>query len=410
MRHSQYTLTHSHIHAHAAALVQEHLHLTDYGRRCSASVLTRLLLAAAAWLTSLAEVCQRFRRAPSRETARQALRANLAGTDALQLRLNDALCDRLPKRLRRRPQVVAADLTLVPYHGQPQPGEPDEVYRGQARDGTTHFHAYASLYVAQRGLRFTVALRRVRKGEPLGQVVGALLRQARAVGVRPRLLLLDRGFFSVGVVRHLQAARCPFIVLMPCRGRKPDRPKGPGGTQRHCYRRRSRWDEHTWVDNAGRRATVRVCVRVGRRRPRRPGRRARPKGTSRPFGFWGLQPPSYRWVEQTYRRRFGIESSYRQLRQAKARTATRSARVRLLWVGLALLLRNVWVWVHEAYLARRRPGGRVPQLERLRFQRLLHWLAQAAAEAFGIQEEVAAEVPIPPGAPGPRRALHSCNY
>src|SRR5262249_53250693 len=158
---------------------------------------------------------------------------------------------------------------------------------------------------------------RVRKGQPLSEVLRQLLGQARRAGVRPRLLLLDRGFFSVGVVRYLQAARCPFIVLMPCRGRRSDQPGGAGGTQRHCYRRRSRWDEHAWTDKEGGRAGVRVCVRVGRKTERRPGRRARPKGTSRPFAFWGLRPPSYRQVEQEYRRRFGIESSYRQLRQAK---------------------------------------------------------------------------------------------
>jgi len=209
------------------------------------------------------------------------------------------------------------------------------------------------------------------------------------------MVLLDRGFFTIGVVRYLQAARCPFIILMPCRGRRPDQPRGPGGTQRHCYRRRSRWAEPSCADKQGRRATVRVCVRVGRRPPRRPGRRARPKGTSRPFAVWGLRPASYRWVEETYRRRFGIESSYRQLRQARARTATRSALVRLLYVGLALLLRNVWVWVHDEYLAERRRGGRVPHLERLRFQTLLYWLARVAEAAFGVRDETAAEIPVP---------------
>jgi hypothetical protein len=53
------------------------------------------------------------------------------------------------------------------------------------------------------------------------------------------LLLLDRGFFNVSVVRYLQAAHVPFLIQMPCRGRKPEHPKGPGGTQWLCYRRRS---------------------------------------------------------------------------------------------------------------------------------------------------------------------------
>ena len=114
-------------------------------------------------------------------------------------------------------------------------------------------------------------------------------------------------------------------------------------------------------------------------------------------------------MQETYRRRFGIESSYRQLRQAKLRTATRSALLRLLYVGIALLLRNVWVWLHDAYLAGRRRGGRVPRLGRLRFQTPLLWLAHVAEQAFGVCDETTAAVPIRGNlAGGPTPA--PCNY
>ena len=100
----------------------------------------------------------------------------------------------------------------------------------QAKSGTSHFHAYATLYVIRRGYRFTVALTAVAGGEPLEEVLKRLLRQAAAVGVRCRLLLLDRGFYSVGVIRYLQAARHPFLMPVICRGRKLDDPRGPSGT------------------------------------------------------------------------------------------------------------------------------------------------------------------------------------
>src|SRR5262249_56184297 len=67
-------------------------------------------------------------------------------------------------------------------------------------------------------------------GEPLEEVLKRLLRQASAAGVRCRLLLLDRGFYSVGVIRYLQAARHPFLMPVICRGRKLDDPRGPSGT------------------------------------------------------------------------------------------------------------------------------------------------------------------------------------
>jgi hypothetical protein len=61
----------------------------------------------------------------------------------LQRRLNNALCDGLPATLRRCPRRLAADLTLIPYHGQPRDDEEATIYRGLARNGTTHFHACA---------------------------------------------------------------------------------------------------------------------------------------------------------------------------------------------------------------------------------------------------------------------------
>ena len=42
-----------------------------------------------------------------------------------------------------------------------------------------------------------------------------------------------------------------------------------------------------------------------------------------------------------HRTRFGIEASYRQLHEARIKTCTRDPR--LLFVGIALVLRNVWV-------------------------------------------------------------------
>jgi putative transposase len=394
MRQPQYTLRRDQVQDRVQHLLQRHLRLADFGRTCPATALIRLLGAAAAWLISLSAACQRLRQAPSRETARRALSHTLPTLDELRRRLDDALCDDLPAALRRRPQWLAADLTLVPYHGRTRPGEEATVCRGLARSGTSHFHSYATLFTLYRGRRFSVAVTLVQRDQSLAAVLRLLLAEARRHGVRPQRLLLDRGFFNVAVVRYLQAARCPFVVLMPCRGRRPDKPGGPGGTQRHCYRRRSRWDEHTWTDENGRRATVQVCVRVGRRRAaRRPGRRARPKGTSRPFAFWGWQPGSYRQVEQAYRRRFAIETSYRQLRQARVRTASRDAALRLLYVGVALLLRNVWVWLHDRYLAERRRGGRVVHLERLRFQMLLWWLARSAEATFGACDTTTAAVP-----------------
>src|SRR5215472_16650904 len=157
MRPKNSTLTARQVHRCAAAILQDHLRLPDHGPKCCAGPLLTLLFYAAARITSLSDACQSLRDAPSDEAARLALIATLPDFAELQHRLNAALAGNLPRALRRRPQRLAADLVLIPYHGQPL-HDPEEIYRSCAKSGTSHFHAYATLYVIRQGYRFTVAL------------------------------------------------------------------------------------------------------------------------------------------------------------------------------------------------------------------------------------------------------------
>src|SRR5918911_1083179 len=170
MRPDHHTLDRNQVHRLAAQQLQAHLQFKDYKRKTSAQTLWSLLLAAAARITSLSDACGRLDDAPSDETARKALLATLPDYGALQRQLNAALAGHLPKALRRHLQRLAIDLTLIPYHGRPF-RDLSEIYRAQAKDGTSHFHAYATAYVVRHGQRYTVALTGVRKGEPLKEVV-----------------------------------------------------------------------------------------------------------------------------------------------------------------------------------------------------------------------------------------------
>jgi putative transposase len=361
----QYTVNRNQVHHHAAALLRSHLRLRDFGRSCTARNLPAVVFAACCRLTSLACACARLLLAPSRETLRRALLANLPALAELERGLNRALAADLPRALRRRPQRLAADLTLVPYHGRPY-RDAAEVYRSLAKHGTSHFHAYATLYVAYRGQRFTVALSWVRRGEALRDVLRRLLRRAAGLGVRVRLLLVDRGFFGVGVIRYPQAARHPFLMPVALRGRRLDDPRGSSGTRAFLGWARSGWGRYTlgWA-----------------RLPERWGQRGRQRLV---YACWGLVPRSTDWVRQTYRRRFGIETSYRQLHQGQARTCSRNPAVRLFLVGVALLVRNVWVWLHYAVLSTPRRGGRRLNPERLSLKDLLLMLLHVAEQELGL--------------------------
>jgi putative transposase len=386
MRPPHRTLNRYQVHRSATRHLQRHVPLRDHKRTVTAPTLWAVLLVAAADVTSIHAACGRLDGLASEETIRQALYAGLPEFAALQRQLNGALAGRLPRALRRRRQRLAIDLTLVPYHGVPF-REEAEVYRGLAKDGTSHFHAYATAYVILKGQRFTVALTAVAKGEPLKEVVGRLLKQARSAGVKPRLLLLDRGFYSVDVIRYLQAARYPFLMPVVIRGRKADDPRGPGGTRVFAVMKRSGWFAYTVTGGTKRTTRVSICVscRNDRGQWKRHGRRALV------YACWGVPGRSCQWVRETYRTRFGIESSYRQMNQARGRTSTRRPELRLTYAGIALVLRNEWVWLHFEVLSTPRRGGRAIRLERLRLRELQHWLIEVIEEAFGTIGEVQTE-------------------
>jgi hypothetical protein len=390
MRHGHYTLTPAVVRAHTQTRLQKHLRLQDHGPKCTAGMLWALLLYAASRICSLAAACRSLLTAPSDSAVHQALAATLPGCAELQRRVNRALQGDLPRCLRRRRQPLAIDLHLVPYHGQPLHDQ-REVYRSQAKSGTSHFHAYATAYVIRTGLRFTVALTAVQRGEPLCEVIRRLLQQAARASVRPRYLLLDRGFCSVAVIRYLQAARRRFLMPLVLRGRKPEHPKGPSGSRVFGLYKRSGWSRYTLTDAQGRTATVRVCVKCRNLRGER-GKRGR-QALVYAYGG-GLVPGSYQWVKETYRSRFAIETTYRQLQQARIRTSTRDPLLRLLYVAVALLLRNVWVWLHWQVLAQRRRGGRRVDTDRLPFRALLLWLQHWAEACLGVRDEIHTEYSI----------------
>lgn len=93
-------------------------------------------------------------------------------------------------------------------------------------------------------------------------------------------------------------------------------------------------------------------------------------------------------MRQTYRRRFGIASSSRQVQQAKSKTSSRNPVLHLLFVGVALVLRNGWGWWHAEGIAQPQRGGRRLAPTALRFPRLLLWLVVEVAKHYRLVREI----------------------
>jgi hypothetical protein len=345
--------------------------LKERGRLCTPAVVWSLLLRAAARLTSVFAACRDLANAPCQQAVFDALEAGLPRTlRVLEKRLNTALVGTsISRRLRRRAWEMAIDFHLVPYYGEPDQRR-NELYTSKPKQGTSRFHAYATVCIVQYGERYTLALTWVRRGEKTVTVLRRLLARIREIGLKIRYLLLDRAFYCLPVIAWLQEERLPFLMPVMFRGRKPNKKQAPKGL--HAIKlKKAGWYPHT-LTRGTQTAKISVCVTYRSYRDRKTKKRRNKKLL---FAAWRVRGNPTE-IRERYRKRFGIESSYRQLRQARIATCTRKPHLRLVFIAVALMLRNMWVWIHATLLADGDGDSKTLRLERLRFKQLLDWLAQ----------------------------------
>jgi Transposase DDE domain len=192
------------------------------------------------------------------------------------------------------------------------------------------------------GWRYTLALTWVREKEKPTAVLERLWTQVKLSKITCKMVLLDRYFFTVPVMKWLQQHDLPFIIPVVMRGRKPQR-----GTKAKGLRSCRDWKAGTYpyTHRAGSESVdFRLVINYKSYRHRRTRKR---KVKKMFFATWKVKL-SPTQVREAYRRRFGIETSYRQLNQSRSRTSSRDPLYRLLLVGLSLLLRNLWQWLVTA--------------------------------------------------------------
>lgn len=301
----------------------------------------------------------------SHQTGSLAVKANLpdrANIDRLIRGLVDGLYDVLAfsSRDRRRPWMAAIDLHNVPYYGPPTP----DVVGGQKKQGTQWFFVYATAVLLHKGRRYTIALTPVRPRSKPHEIVRLLLDQIAQKGLKIRGVTLDSGFDSGETLLLLQDRKLAYSV--------PLRRKGKGSNPRNnCFEgphQRIRWMEWTTKQT---RQPVRTLTLLWKKGPKR-----------MLFAFQGWSGDRARdlhqraeYARRLYRRRFGIETSYRQKNQAKAMTTSKDPVYRLLLEGLAYLFRQVWVRLTEL-LGRRSHASPNAWISALPMQRMLDWLVR----------------------------------
>ena len=374
-----YILTKDEVYGTAHAWLAAAFKLEVASRKCDASTLWRVLLMMAAQAVSFAAACRDANWGVSRETLRSAFSSALPALPEVEQRLNQALATKLPKGFARKPRMVAIDLTMIPYYGKPLHDE-REIYRGKSKAGTSNFHAYATALLVHKCQRFTLAATHVPHREKMHDVVERLLLRVAQLNIKIKLLLLDKGFFSFHVMHYLKRIGCGFIIPVALRGARGRRRKRTG--LRALVKKDNGFYVHTMtksIDKQPHELTITICIAGKGYTRRKTGQRHYKK---LPFALSGVRLTP-RKIAELYRKRFGIETSYRQMNQARGRTCSPCPATRMLYVGIALVLRNVWAWFHHQLCRARWTEEPIEFQELMRFKQMLLWMVEVILESLG---------------------------
>ncbi len=366
------------------SVLTTYLSLQIAGRDLDESLLWDILITASVQHTTMEAVCTELDGAPSGNTVREHLGSALGQSPAavreLERRLQRALQAQLPrgfrKRLSQQAFDIAIDLVQNPYHGQPCQ-DPHEVRGGPAKSGTTHFHTYATLAIVHDHERYELALTFVWSDEALVTIVERLVKQARRLGLRIRRAYLDKGFRGSEILRWLRRHRIRYVIPVPLHGK---------ALLALCTGRRSYRTRYTFNPGTADAYTtdlVIVCKYSA-------GRRGKHQVDYLVYAVYGVDAIPELQIHELYRRRFGIESGYRQMHQVRARTTSRNPAVRLLLVGLALLILNTYLALRQVWLTVHRFGSRTRRTW-LTLKRLSLLLVRLIEQLIGVSgiEQVA---------------------
>jgi putative transposase len=276
----------------------------------------------------------------------------------------------LPTKVVNHRHRLAIDFNLLPYYGYPNEAESPYIYRSQAKAGTTSFFAYASIYWIRRHHRVTLAIHPVRSDETLVAVITRLLARLRPLKIKIQCLLLDRGFYSVPVIRWLKALNIPFLMPAVIRGQQ-------GGTRQFCHGRSSYFTTHNL--QSGNYGSVEFSLAVVCHYHK--GRQGKHGIDYRLYVVYRLKIDLYS-LSRYYRTRFGIETSYRLKNHCRIRTSSKNPVVRLLFVALAFILVNIWIYLLWFSVSQSRRGGRFVYHKRFPLKTLLEFLGQAIERRF----------------------------
>ena len=354
------------------------------GYECSTETVFDVLVKAAVTRQTIETVCNDLDDMVDGETIRGYLNEQIKVDDlqSLEQQVNQALVADLPPRIWKPKLEIAIDLHDEPFYGH-SPELLALSCRGKAHKGTTRFFRVATAYLIFKDMRLTLGLLFVRPEDELPEIVAALLRRLRILGLKVKRLYLDKGFCSIPVLRYIEQSGWPAILACPIRGKK-------GGTRGLCQGNKSYPTQHTFKSSENGSFTAPVAI-VRTFTSHKRSKRKKQRATWLVFVVLNchFDPKT---VRKRYRKRFGIETSYRCMRQARPWTTSRNGALRFLLMSLGFILTNLWVEFLWCFCQLKQRGRRQIDTKRFELQRMLGFLNRAIEKIYGVVSFIVAHV------------------
>jgi len=373
----QYELKANDVHAYTLQTLQEHLKIKVDGYICKTEMILNVLIKASAESSSLEAVCADLEEIADSNTIREYLNDALTIQELCEQerQVNQALASCLPEDLIRTEIEMAVDFHDEPFYGK-QEETRQVTCAGQAKKGTTHFVRIATAYIIWRQVRLTLAVRYVLPEDDTLEILKFLLKRLKTLGFQAKVLYMDKGFASTGIMQYLTTQQQPAIIACPIRGKN-------GGTRALCHGRSSYSTKYTFTD--GIQTTIAMKASLV---PNASGKLRR-KWLAFILILLDWKPDK---VYEEYRRRFGIECSYRMVRRVRASTTSRNPALRFFLLGVGLILLNAWVFLRWTFSRRMGRGPRRVDVTRFRLNRFSKFLIRTVEEIYGTISAVSTHI------------------
>jgi putative transposase len=341
------------------------------GYICSRQTVSDMVVKASVTGTAIEGTCNSLENAPSGMTVRTYLNDEFSVTHLpeIERKMQIQLQAALPRRLWKKPLDLAMDFHDEPFYGK-DPTLCAYACRGEAHQGTTWFYRVATVYVIHHQIPYTLGIVFLLPEYSVLAVLKSLLVQVERLNLRIRGLCLDKGFCNRDVVTFLKAKPYETIIACPIRGRQ-------GGTRSLCKGRKSYFTQYTFY--AGKPQAYTASIAVVRSYEKRHGKR---RAVWLLYLIINVSTNNPQVIRSRYRSRFGIETSYRCMRQTHAMTTSRNPALRFFLLSVAFLITNLWIALRWLYCQRPRRGGRTVVKTDYELQRHLLFLSQFIDQVY----------------------------